>query len=1102
MASLAASLLDALEGDGPSCVVSWSKPALRAQISAFDLSGWGIPPKARIGLMLPNGTVNAVGLLAAMQWYCVVTINPSDTAKGAEARLRSSGATCLVSLEQMDTASAAASAAGVPLISLVQGPGDLDGAFRMPRAPRAATPRDGADAIGHEDYVLILFTSGTTGNSKRVPFTLRRLLASGAALAASLALTPDDVGLNTMPLYHVGGIACNLLCPLVSNSRMSFHPGFSAAGFFEALAIEGISWMYAAPAMWQKIVQHPRTGPVVAPRLRLLRSGAAALPHADALALRQMFGEHVAVLPTYSMTECMPVCAPPPTYRLEKPGSVGLPCIPLKILGKDGEEVPAGTVGEVTLIGLGKEHLFGGYERDGDGKLVVPDAAEDQFPTGDRGYVDADGWLYHVGRSKECVNRGGEIISPVEVEDALFEVEGIVRGDVMAFAAPHAALEEVVAVALPSGSTVELSELRRVAAQRLPTAHLPQVLVRVPQLPRTAGTNKLQRTGYAKTLGLPKLNGGELFTFSFDPEQAVPLSLAPFRRGDAELDVEAGGVAASTEVDSLSRVVYTPGGRSTPMTPLSYLYFLCMYSILLHHQTGFGDHLRGPTRWIVSLTATFTTDGFLFCGGWMDYRWPARTWAAVARKLLGTLVIVLLLLFLPQQRAGVWLVLDLFVYRLLIVPLPLLGAPTVVRQAFACLSVAGIITSFFVQLPYPLAAQDDEYAYAAPCGAPFGGMEGNPMCFFPGKRMGTGLFFYLTLPMLMPSTCLAALPTDPFRYARVLGREVRITKAFAIRSAALAVLLVCFAVAITTWRNLPHICVEDKDNYLEPYRYLEQHKPSFYLPANYNMIAVASGHRFLALVSKFVVNVAAIFALCHLMPLRASLLSMLGDCALITFVTSRYLPPGKLNGEYAIVFLENWASHVGHAGGGPFIFFLFDSFFVLAIPFVSQVAMTFYVRFEAPLKKVSWLKIPYPQPPSVLAMMGAWTILFVVYYLHRDNGSISKAMDSFVPANASNNVLIGPGICPRESFDVHSNATITSDDVILEAMADIAKGQFHGVDFAIVLGFSCFLVALAFIEVRDAFLRPKVSDFKKPTEAAPLVQPVGTYGTGSPPLKK
>lgn len=85
---------------------------------------------------------------------------------------------------------------------------------------------------------------------------------------------------------------------------------------------------------------------------------------------------------------------------------------------------------------------------------------------------------------------------------------------------------------------------------------------------------------------------------------------------------------------------------------------------------------------------------------------------------------------------------------------------------------------------------------------------------------------------------------------------------------------------------------------------------------------------------------------------------------------------------------------------------------------------------------------------------------------------------------------------------MHSNATITSGDIIFEVMADIGKAQFHGVDLAIVLVFSCFLVALAFIDVRDTFLRPKVSDFKKPTEAAPLVQPVGTYGTGSPPLKK
>ena len=214
-----------LVGAAP-CVVPWTSAALLAQIRRFDLSPWGVPPKARVGLLLPSGTVNAVGLLSALAWYCVVPISPMEPTLSAASKLEGSRARVVIAFEGNETAAAVALSLGLPLIALRLDAGGGDGAFTMPPPPTGAAARANPDArepISGEDNVLILHTSGTTGKSKRVLFSLRRLVACGRALADSMALQPADVGYNVMPLHHVGGIACNLMCPLVSRSKMLFR---------------------------------------------------------------------------------------------------------------------------------------------------------------------------------------------------------------------------------------------------------------------------------------------------------------------------------------------------------------------------------------------------------------------------------------------------------------------------------------------------------------------------------------------------------------------------------------------------------------------------------------------------------------------------------------------------------------------------------------------------------------------------------------------------------------------------------------------------------------------------------------------------------------
>ena len=339
--------------------------------------------------------------------------------------------------------------------------------------------------------MLILSTSGTTGNPKGVPFSLERLLASGRALADSMDLGTADVGLNMgMPLHHVGGIACNLIAPLVSRGRCRFDAAFSAEGWLDAVAAKPqadaraptVTWCYQVAAMWREVARRCVADPSVVPRhhLRLLRSGAARLPHTDAAQLAASFG--CTVLPTYSMTECMPIASPPLGYALELPESVGsaIGGINIVILDTKGGDAPlaAGETGEVSLEGGSGAHLFGGYDGE-------PPRAS-RFRTGDLGHLDSDGRLRLTGRVREMINRGGEVLAPAALEDALCKHPDVVAQQLMVFAAAHAELQEAVGVAITPESAVSLKSLRAWARERLPRQAVPTVLVVTAALPRTA----------------------------------------------------------------------------------------------------------------------------------------------------------------------------------------------------------------------------------------------------------------------------------------------------------------------------------------------------------------------------------------------------------------------------------------------------------------------------------------------------------------------------------------------------------------------------------------------------------------------------------------
>ena len=469
--------------------------ALRAHCTAIrrQLAARGIGAGDRVALVLPNGPEMASAFLAVASGLSAAPLNPAYKELEYAFYLEDlKPKLVLVAPGSDNPVRTAAATLGIPVAEIRVAEGAPAGAFSL-------WDEEADDTLpAPEDEALVLHTSGTTSRPKVVPLTQANLFASASSIAETLKLTPADHCLNIMPLFHIHGLIAVVLASMKAGASVCCTSGFNALKFFDLALAEQPTWYSGVPTMHQAILLRAKRNPEAVSKLafRFVRSSSASLPPAVFHELGETF--HCPVIEAYGMTEATHQMASNPLPPGDqKPGFVGLPAGPeIRIMTAEGGAVPQGETGEVCIKGA---NVTPGYENNP--KANAESFTDGWFRTGDEGFLDADGYLKITGRIKEIINRGGEKVSPLEVDDVFMDHPAVQQ--FVTFAMPHKMLGEEVAAAvvLAEGQTITEKELKDFAKDRLAPFKVPKAFVFLEEIPKGA-TGKLQRIGLAEKLGV------------------------------------------------------------------------------------------------------------------------------------------------------------------------------------------------------------------------------------------------------------------------------------------------------------------------------------------------------------------------------------------------------------------------------------------------------------------------------------------------------------------------------------------------------------------------------------------------------------------------
>ncbi len=452
----------------------------------------GLTSADRVAFMAPRGPLGVIGFLAISSVAMCCPLNPRLKADELDATIDSMQVTALVDVGANAVAQRVAEGRGLPTLNLAAQTSGLE----VDGAPLRARPILSSDLADAPEVALIMQTSGTTSKPKLVALTHKNILSAAGAIRDAFSLNEADSCLNPMPLHHVHGLISASISSLLSGSRVICTDNFSTAEFERILQSRRPSWFTASPAMHLATLEHYKNTGRAPPRgcLRFFRSSSAPLPASAIGELERLFD--APLVETYGLTETASmICSNPLPPGIRKLGSVGIAFgADIRIGDESGDTLPAHGNGEILVRGPSVITHYGVSD------TPVPKTFfSDWLRTGDVGYMDEDGYLFIVGRTKELIKRGGLSIYPAEVDNALTSHPGV--AEAISFSIPHPTLGEelVAAVVARAHASPTDAELRAHIARQLSTYKVPARVLVIAAIPKNE-TGKILRREMAASL--------------------------------------------------------------------------------------------------------------------------------------------------------------------------------------------------------------------------------------------------------------------------------------------------------------------------------------------------------------------------------------------------------------------------------------------------------------------------------------------------------------------------------------------------------------------------------------------------------------------------
>ena len=458
-----------------------------------QLAATNIINSDRAAIVLPNGPLMASSFLSISSYMSAAPLNPSYKQEEFEFYLDDlKPKFLLVEPNSKSLAVIAAKNLNIPVFEMKISDNQPLGTFELfDKETDYKNPND-------YDEALVLHTSGTTSRPKIVPLSNLNIFTSAVNISKSLKLTADDHCLNIMPLFHIHGLIAVLSASAKVGASVCASNGFNALKFLDLAETQNITWYSGVPTMHQAILLRAQKNSDKAKKLnlRFIRSSSASLPPAIFEQLNDIF--QTPVIEAYGMTEAThQMTSNPLPPAIQKPGLVGMPAGPeICIMNDKNEKLPQGEIGEICIKG---DNVTNGYENNPEANKQS--FVNDWFRTGDEGFFDEDGHLKISGRLKEIINKGGEKISPLEVDNILMDFPPIDLALCFGYKDKMLGEDIAVVIKLKENKSCTEDDIKSYANEKLAKFKIPKNIFIVEDIPKGA-TGKLQRIGLAKKFGL------------------------------------------------------------------------------------------------------------------------------------------------------------------------------------------------------------------------------------------------------------------------------------------------------------------------------------------------------------------------------------------------------------------------------------------------------------------------------------------------------------------------------------------------------------------------------------------------------------------------